>query len=123
MQGRSILIVEDEQIVATELREILTNLGYRIAAATATGSESLARTEETQPDLILMDIRIKGEMDGIETAGKITDRWDIPVIYVTAHADKETLRRAKMTGPMGYVLKPFSERELQIAIEIAIYKH
>ena len=123
MQDRSILIVEDEQIVATELREILTSLGYRIAAAAATGSEALARTEETQPDLILMDIRIKGKMDGIETAGKVADRWDIPVIYLTAHADKETLRRAKLTGPMGYVLKPFSERELLIAIEIAIYKH
>ena len=123
MQGRSILIVEDEQIVATELREMLTSLGYRIVATASTGSEALARTEETQPDLILMDIRIKGEMDGIETAGKITDRWDIPIIYLTAHADRETLRRAKLTGPMGYVLKPFSERELQIAIEMAIYKH
>ena len=123
MQGRSILIVEDEQIVATELREILTSLGYRIVAATSTGPEALAKTEETQPDLILMDIRIKGTMDGIETASKITDRWDIPIIYLTAHADQETLRRAKVTGPMGYVLKPFSERELLIAIEIAIYKH
>jgi two-component system, cell cycle sensor histidine kinase and response regulator CckA len=123
MQGRSILIVEDEQIVATELREILTSLGYRIVAATATGPEALAKTEETEPDLILMDIRIKGNMDGIETASKITNRWDIPIIYLTAHADQETLRRAKVTGPMGYVLKPFSERELQIAIEMAIYKH
>jgi PAS domain S-box-containing protein len=120
---KSILIVEDEQIVATELREILTGLGYCIAAATSTGPEALAKTEEMQPDLILMDIRIKGAMDGIETAGKITDRWNIPIIYLTAHADQETLRRAKLTGPMGYVLKPFSERELQIAIEMAIYKH
>ncbi len=123
MQGRSVLIVEDEQIVATELREILTSLGYRIVAVTSTGPEALAKTEETQPDLILMDIRIKGTMDGIETASKITNRWDIPIIYLTAHADQETLRRAKVTGPMGYVLKPFSERELLIAIEIAIYKH
>jgi PAS domain S-box-containing protein len=123
MQGRSVLIVEDEQIVATELREILTSLGYPIVAAASTGAEALAKTEETQPDLILMDIRIKGKMDGIETASKIKDRWDIPIIYLTAHADRETLRRAKVTEPMGYVLKPFSERELQIAIEMAIYKH
>ncbi len=123
MQQRNVLIVEDEQIVATELREILVGLDYRAVAVVSTGSEALARTEETHPDLILMDIRIKGEMDGIETAGKITARWDIPIIYVTAHADQETLRRAKVTGPMGYVLKPFSERELQIAIEMAIYKH
>ena len=123
MQQSNVLIVEDEQIVATELREILMGLGYRAVAAVSTGSEALTRTEETHPDLILMDIRIKGEMDGIETAGKITARWDIPIIYVTAHADQETLRRAKVTEPMGYVLKPFSERELQIAIEMAIYKH
>ncbi len=123
MQDRSILIVEDEQIVATELKEILTIMGYRIVAAVSTGPEALAATEEGQPDLILMDVRIKGAMDGIETAGRIKARWDIPVIYVTAHADQETLRRAKVTGPMGYVLKPFSERELQIAIEMAIYKH
>jgi PAS domain S-box-containing protein len=123
MQRRNILIVEDEQIVATELREILTNLDYRIVAAASTGPEALAKTEEMQPDLILMDIRIKGNMDGIETASKIKNCWDIPIIYLTAHADQETLRRARVTGPMGYVLKPFSERELQIAIEMAIYKH
>jgi PAS domain S-box-containing protein len=123
MQQRSILVVEDEQIVATELREILSGLGYRTVAPASTGLEALARIEETQPDLILMDIRIKGGMDGIETAGRIMARWDIPIIYVTAHADHETLRRAKVTEPLGYVLKPFSERELQIAVEIAIYKH
>ena len=123
MEQRSVLVVEDEQIVATELREILAGLGYRTIAAASTGLEALARTEETHPDLILMDIRIKGEMDGIETASRITARWNIPIIYVTAHADRETLRRAKVTGPLGYVLKPFSERELQIAIEMALYKH
>lgn len=123
MDLRSVLVVEDEQIVATELREILASLGYRTVAAASTGLEALARTEETHPDLILMDIRIKGEMDGIETASRITARWNIPIIYVTAHADRETLRRAKVTGPLGYVLKPFSERELQIAIEMALYKH
>jgi len=123
MEQKSILVVEDEQIVAAELREILAGLGYRAVAAASTGSEALARTEETHPDLILMDVRIKGDMDGIETASRIMARWDIPIIYVTAHADQETLRRARVTEPLGYVLKPFGERELQIAIEMAIYKH
>ena len=123
MEQKSVLVVEDEQIVATELREILAGLGYRTVAAASTGLEAIARAEETHPDLILMDIRIKGEMDGIEAASRITARCNIPIIYVTAHADQETLRRAKVTGPLGYVLKPFSERELQIAIEMAIYKH
>ena len=80
MEPKTILVVEDEQIVATELREILAGLGYRTVAAASTGSEALASTEETHPDLILMDIRIKGNMDGVETASKIKSRWDIPII-------------------------------------------
>ena len=123
MQQRKVLIVEDEQIVATELREVLSSLGYCVVATASSGLEALDRADEAQPDLILMDIRIKGDMDGIETATRIVARWDIPIIFVTAHADQETLRRAKVTGPMGYVLKPFSERELQVAIEMAVFKH
>ncbi len=123
MQQKKVLIVEDEQIVATELREILSSLGYCVVATASSGLEALNRADEARPDLILMDIRIKGEMDGIETAIRIMARWDMPIIFVTAHADQETLRRAKVAGPMGYVLKPFSERELQIAIEMAVFKH
>jgi PAS domain S-box-containing protein len=123
MQQRKVLIVEDEQIVATELREILSSLGYSVVGIASSGPDALARADESRPDLILMDIRIKGEMDGIETAVRIMARWDVPVVFVTAHADQETLRRAKATGPMGYLLKPFSERELQVAIEMAVYKH
>lgn len=123
MQQIKILIVEDEQIVAAELREIIHALGHCVVATASTGAEALARTEQVQLDVILMDVRIKGEIDGIETASRISASRNIPIIYVTAHADRETLCRAKLTGPMGYVLKPFSERELQIAIEMAIYKH
>ncbi len=123
MNERKILIVEDEQIVAAELKEIVLSFGSYSVTTVASGREALAKTEALRPDLVLMDIRIKGDMDGIDTAASMMGQWDTPVIYVTAHADQETLRRAKLTSPLGYVLKPFSERELQIAIEMAIYKH
>jgi PAS domain S-box-containing protein len=123
MEERGILIVEDEQIVATELKGRLNHLGYRVVGLACTGPEAIAKTEHLNPDLILMDIRLRGEMDGIEAAGRILASRDIPIVFATAHADEATLERAKVTGPMGYVLKPFSERELQTAIEIALYKH
>ena len=107
MQQRNVLIVEDEQIVATELREIISSLGYRVVAAASTGLDALARTEETHPDLILMDIRIKGEMDGIETASKITARWDIPIIYVTAHADRGDAAAGKSDRTYGICSETF----------------
>jgi PAS domain S-box-containing protein len=123
MEQPGILIVEDEQIVATELKGRLHSLGYRVVGAASTGPEAITKTENLNPDLILMDIRLRGEMDGIETAGRILASRDVPIVFVTAHADEATLERAKVTGPMGYVLKPFSERELQTAIEIGLYKH
>ncbi len=123
MEEPSILVVEDEQIVAAELKERLYSLGYRVAGVAATGPEAIAKAEDVDPDLILMDIRLKGQMDGIDAAGRILSRRDVPIVFVTAHADEATLQRAKVTGPMGYVLKPFSEKELQTAVEIALYKH
>ena len=118
-----ILIVEDEQITAEDLRDILTDLGYTVVDVVATGPDAIARAEATRPDLALMDIRIKGNIDGTETARVLRERFNIPVIYLTAHADSETVRRAKVAEPLGYITKPFQEGELHASIEIALHKH
>ena len=118
-----ILIVEDERITAEDLRDILTDLGYTVTASVSSGAEAIARAEETTPDLALMDIRIKGEMDGTETARILRERFNIPVIYLTAHADSATVARAKDAEPLGYITKPFQEAELHASIEIALHKH
>ncbi|HMD49819.1 MAG TPA: sigma 54-interacting transcriptional regulator [Bryobacteraceae bacterium] len=118
-----ILIVEDERITAEDLRDILTDLGYTVTASVSNGLDAISRAEETSPDLALMDIRIKGEMDGTETARVLRERFNIPVIYLTAHADTETVTRAKASEPLGYITKPFQEAELHASIEIALHKH
>ena len=118
-----ILIVEDERITAEDLRDILTDLGYTVIASVASGVDAIARAEETEPDLALMDIRIKGSMDGTETARILRERFNIPVIYLTAHADSATVARAKEAEPLGYITKPFQEAELHASIEIALHKH
>ncbi|MCL1464116.1 GGDEF domain-containing response regulator [Argonema galeatum] len=123
IDSTTILVVEDESIVAIDLQNILENLGYKVAAIANTGIEAIQKADEIKPCLVLMDIRLKGEIDGIEAAEQILSRFDIPVIYLTAYADEETLERAKKTSPFGYIIKPFEERELNITIEIAIYKH
>ena len=118
-----ILIVEDERITAEDLRDILTDLGYTVTASVSSGAEAIARAEDTTPDLALMDIRIKGDMDGTETARILRERFNIPVIYLTAHADSATVSRAKTAEPLGYITKPFQEAELHASIEIALHKH
>ncbi len=123
MTGKRILIVEDEGIVARDMKNTLTRLGYSVTSVAHSGPESVRRAEGEKPDLILMDIVLQGEMDGIEAAEKIRSRADIPVIYLTAYADPPILERAGVTEPYGYVLKPFRERELHAVIEIALYKH
>lgn len=123
MSDTKILIVEDEGIIAEDLKNRLRKLGYVVPAVASSGEEAVQKAAETRPDLVLMDIRLKGEMTGVEAAGRIRDRFDIPVIYLTAYADENTLHQAKITEPFGYVLKPFDERELHIAIEMARYKH
>ena len=117
-----ILIVEDERITAEDLREVLTGLGYEVNAV-ASGAEAIAEVERNPPDLALMDIRIRGSMDGTETATILRERFDIPVIFLTAHADQATLDRAKQSRPVGYVVKPYQESELQASVEIALHKH
>lgn len=123
MRPKSIMVVEDEMIVAEDLAHWLMSLGYAIAARAATGREALQRCEATRPDLVLMDILLPGDMDGIHVATQIRDRYDIPVVYITASSDDATLARAKVTEPFGYILKPFDERSLYSTIEMALYKH
>jgi len=123
MGQRRILIVEDERIVAMDIRLRLEGMGYFVAAIASSGKEAIKRAEELRPDLALMDIVLKGKMDGIEAAGEITTRFDIPVVFLSAYADEETLLRAKVSGPFGYIVKPFDDRQLQVNIEMAIHKH
>ena len=124
MKQTKILIVEDEGIVAEDIQSRLQHRGYKVVGKAVSGEEAIQLAEDEKPDLVLMDIRLKGEMDdGIEAARQIRTRFDIPVIYLTAYADEDTIQRAKLTEPFGYLLKPFEERELHTAIEMALYKH
>lgn len=118
-----ILVVEDESIVAKDLQMILERLGYRVVAMAASGSEALNLAIRHQPDLVLMDIVIKGEIDGIQTAQKIRSHINIPIIYLTAYADQKTLKRAKLTEPYGYIIKPFEDREIHAVVEMALHKY
>lgn len=120
MAGEAILIVEDERIVARDIEKRLKKLGYRVIASVASGEEALVQTALTLPDLILMDIQLRGELDGIQAAEQIHTDFDIPVVFLTAYADEETLQRAKVTEPFGYIVKPFDERDLHAAIEVAL---
>jgi PAS domain S-box-containing protein len=120
-QGR-IMIVEDERITAEDMHDILMHLGYTVTALVSSGADAIREAERTSPDLVLMDIRIKGDMDGIEAAREIRERFDIPAVYLTAHADRETLERAKLAEPLGYLIKPFQEAELLASIEMALHK-
>ncbi len=123
MPSFRILVVEDESIVAMDIKHRLESMGYIVPAITSSGEEAVKKAAETNPDLVLMDIVLKGEMDGIDAAQQIKDTLDIPVVYLTAYSDERTLKRAKITGPFGYIIKPFEDRELHSAIEVALYKH
>jgi signal transduction histidine kinase len=118
-----LLIVEDEEIVAFDLEDILKSLGYKVSAIVASGEEAIAVCTTIKPDLVLMDIMLKGDMDGTQAAEVIKKHFNIPVIYLTAYGDTRTLDRAKTTEPFGYLVKPFEERELYTAIEIALSRH
>jgi signal transduction histidine kinase len=122
MATTRIVVIEDEQIVSKDIQFRLKRFGYEIAGAAASGEEAVALVAETLPDLVMMDVMLKGDMTGTEAAEIIRRDYAIPVIYLTAYADQATLNQAKITEPYGYVLKPFDERELQTAIEMALYK-
>ena len=119
----SILIVEDEAIVATDLQETLADMGYEPFAIAASADEALRWAAQRCPDLVLMDIRIQGDRDGIETAALLRDDFDVPIIYLTAHADDATLRRARDTEPHGYLTKPIKPADLRSAIELSLHRH
>jgi PAS domain S-box-containing protein len=118
-----ILVVEDESVVAKDIQWSLRSLGYNICGWASSGEEALEKVGSLKPDLVLMDIVLKGGIDGVEAAEHIRTNFDIPVVYLTAYADEHTLQRAKVTEPFGYILKPFEERELHTTIEVALYKH
>ena len=118
-----ILIVEDENIVAMDLGKRLKRLGYEVPATASSGEQAIQSAGEHRPDLVLMDIVLKGEMDGIQAAEEIHARYDIPVVFLTAYADDKTLQRAKLTGPLGYIVKPFKEGELHAVIQAGLYRH
>jgi PAS domain S-box-containing protein len=121
--GRSILIVEDEQIVAKDIQQTLDELGYDAFAIASSAEDAIDRASARCPDLVLMDIRIKGKRDGIETARILKTRFGIPVVYLTAHADDATIERAKTTEPHGYLVKPVKSAELHSVVEVSLYKH
>lgn len=123
MENAKILIVEDEKIVAKDIENCLKRFGYTVAAVASSGPEAIEKAAATRPDLVLMDILLKGEMDGVRAAEQIRTLFNIPIVYLTAYADDRTLQRAKTTEPYGYIIKPFEERELHFTVEIALYKH
>jgi len=123
MKDARILVVEDEGIIGMDLRTRLATLGYAVVAVVPSGEEALQQAAEFHPDLVLMDIVLRGGMDGVQTAEQIQGRFDLPVIYLTAHSDEKTLQRARITEPYGFILKPFDDRELHSVIEMALYKH
>ena len=123
MDRAQILVVEDEAVVAMDIQSKLEDLGYSVIALIRSGEEAVRTADEMHPDLILMDISLQGDMDGISAAACIQECNPTPVVFMTAHGDKETLYRAKMTEPLGYVIKPFDEQDLRAAIEVALNKH
>jgi two-component system, cell cycle sensor histidine kinase and response regulator CckA len=118
-----ILIVEDERIIARELKERLTHMGHVVVGSVATGEQAVEQARALDPDLVLMDIKLQGELDGIAAAAIIQRETGVPVVYLTAFADDATLERAKQTQPYGYVLKPFQERELHVCVEMSLHRH
>lgn len=122
-KNNRILIAEDEAIVAVDIQSQLEAVGYRVLAVATSGQEARDLALEMRPDMVLMDIRLSGPLDGIDAAQAIRRKLDIPIVFLTAYADQETLQRAKATGPCGYLVKPFNERDLYATIEIALHKH
>ncbi|MGD2178829.1 MAG: PAS domain S-box protein, partial [Anaerolineae bacterium] len=123
MANERILIAEDEAIVAMDIRETLERQGYAVPAVVSSAAEAIQKCAETRPDLVLMDIALQGELSGVDAAEQISTRFQIPVIYVTAHGDEATVRKAKVTHPLGYILKPLKNRELELTVEMALQRH
>ena len=120
MAKARILVVEDESIIAADIAMRLRNLGYEITATVVSGEQAIRKVGEDKPDLVLMDIVLKGVMDGIEAAEQIRSRFMVPVVFLTAHADKELLERVMKTDSFGYITKPFEEKMVRLAVEMAL---
>src|SRR5512145_230298 len=122
MSGESILVVEDDGIVALRIRDLLEKSNYRVAGTAAYGEDAVSMAEKDPPDLVCMDIELMGKIDGIEAARRIHEHADIPIIYLTGYSDSVRLARAKETSPYCYLVKPYNEQELLAAIEMALYR-
>lgn len=118
-----VLIVEDERLIAADMESYLERIGYEVVGCVAAGEKAVDIVDSARPDIVLMDIILKGDMDGIQAAQRIREEYDIPVVFVVAHADEKTVQRAKRTEPYGYILKPYKEEELRVVLELALYKH
>ncbi len=123
MSQKKILIVEDESIIAEDISDSLISLGYGISGMVYSGEEAIEAAAKFRPDLILMDVNLQGEMDGITAAAEIRSRFQIPVVYLTAYTDEKTLRRVNATKPFGYIVKPFEEKNLHTTIQLALHQH
>jgi PAS domain S-box-containing protein len=123
MSTTKILVVEDESIVAKDIQKTLEKLGYEVPATASSAASAYQRLEEFEPDLVFLDIRLKGEEDGIDIANHIKEKYNIPVIFLTSYVDQETLDRAKVTEPYGYIVKPFNESDLKTTVEMALFKY
>jgi len=123
MNSEKIMVVEDEWVVADQLCRNLEDLGYKVCSTASAGDEAIRKVEADSPDLILMDIVLKGEMDGIEAANRINSQFNIPMIYLTAYTNPEYIERAKQTKPFSYLVKPFNQKELYANIEMALHRH
>ncbi len=123
MSKTNVLVVEDESIVSKDIQLSLKKLGYHVVGAASTGEKALDLVRSEKPDIVLMDIMLKGDVSGIDTAEIVKKEFGIPVIFLTAYADESTLSRAKVTEPYGYIIKPFKEIDLHTSIEMAVYKH
>lgn len=123
MSKTNVLVVEDESIVSKDIQHSLKKLGYNVVGAAASGDRAIELARSENPDIVLMDIMLKGDMNGIETADVVKREMSIPVIFLTAYADEATLAKAKVTEPYGYIIKPFKEVDLHTSIEMALYKH
>lgn len=121
-EGR-ILVVEDEHIVAMGIKKMLKSLGYTVTGIASSGEDAISKAESTFPDIVLMDIMLKGNMDGVEAAMEIKEMFDVPVVYLTAYSDSKILERAKRTEPFGYIIKPFDEKDLYSSIEVALQRY
>jgi PAS domain S-box-containing protein len=123
VKNKNILIVEDESVLALEIKNQILQMDHIVTHIYDSGEKALENIGSIRPDLVLMDIKLSGKMDGIETADNIRSQYDIPIIYMTAHSEDGTIQRAKITEPYGYLLKPIDGKDLHIAIEVALHKH